>query len=332
MYTNEHIKQNIKPEDSSYLLYANQRNPDVRQESYQKRAYLRLGKRALLRLGKRAYIRLVGGQNYSNSVVTMDLITKEIKIAGQLLNGRKSHTSSRIDNHAYIWGGYCCKKIERYDVHTNKTQEIKCRLDNVIDSLSSVVHDSKLFQIGGFSCKKTIDTVKYLDFEKCAFINESKLIVPDMWHDSIVIDSNIYTTPGAYCKNIQRRDLRERNWQLMRKVIPNKTYRNAVCSLGQTNIVCIGGWNLDSEVYSDCFVFDIRADDWRQIEPLPKALKAAQACETTKEIIVFGGIQSDHTYDSCINEILCYDKNENTWTKLDQNLPFPNGWSTKVTF
>uniref|UniRef100_A0AC35TIZ4 BTB domain-containing protein n=1 Tax=Rhabditophanes sp. KR3021 TaxID=114890 RepID=A0AC35TIZ4_9BILA len=266
---------------------------------------------------------LFGGSWDDKSVVCYDIKNKTIGVVAQLNNPKKSHTSQRIRDTAFVFGGSQSTKIETFNVNTNICETISLEMPSKGYGLSSATLDNKIFAIGGVINNKTIDDVDYFEAGKMSWVKNESLCKPVNRHDSVVVDGVIYVTPGSGCFNMQRFDEREGKFTLL-KESPTKAYPSAV-SLFNKNILCCGGYNnrnLDS-----CCLYDIVADNWRNIKKLPLKVRGGSCIESIDSIIHFGG--SSNIYQ---NDIYVYSKSEKTWSKSNVLLPKVNAFSSKVVF
>uniref|UniRef100_A0AC35TZG9 BTB domain-containing protein n=1 Tax=Rhabditophanes sp. KR3021 TaxID=114890 RepID=A0AC35TZG9_9BILA len=146
----------------------------------------------------------IGGANDNKSIVYYDIENKTIGVVGQLNNPKSSHTSQRIRDTAFVFGGNQSTKIETFNINTNICETISPEMPSPRYSLSSATLDNKIFAIGGYINNKTVDDVEYFEAGKMFWIKNGSLCKPVNRHDSVVVDGVIYVTPGLGCSNMQR--------------------------------------------------------------------------------------------------------------------------------
>uniref|UniRef100_A0AC35U2M5 BTB domain-containing protein n=1 Tax=Rhabditophanes sp. KR3021 TaxID=114890 RepID=A0AC35U2M5_9BILA len=233
--------------------------------------------------GKNSKIFLFGGDNDNKSIVCYDIWNKTIGVVAQLNNPKDNHTSQRIRDTAFVFGGNQNTTIETFNVNTNICETISLEMPSKGYGLSSAALGNKIFAIGGYINKKKVDSVDYFEAGKMSWIKNGSPCKPVGYHDSVVVDEVIYVTPGDGCFNMQRFDDREGHFTLL-KESPTKAYGSAV-SLFNKNILCCGGYN-DRNLNS-CYLYDIVADDWMSIEKLPLKV-GGQVVGSTVPLVVNG--------------------------------------------
>uniref|UniRef100_A0AC35UFT4 Kelch repeat protein n=1 Tax=Rhabditophanes sp. KR3021 TaxID=114890 RepID=A0AC35UFT4_9BILA len=302
----------------------------------------------------------IGGINSLQSVVKIDTKKNSVKKIGNLSIGKQYHCSEKIGNDVFVLGDKCSKKIEKYNLESNKSEVLSLGMTRNKDFYSSVVHSNRIHVIGGILNDNSIDTVEYFEPEKIKWIDAPQLLQSIRCHDSVIVDEIIYTVGDILSNKLQRFDPREGKWSFLAD-IPNKTHYT-VLSVFEHTITCSGGGNTQSL----CQVYDIRNDEWDKLSNLTIPVSGARSIENKTSIIIAGGGNTrslcqiyditNNKWDKLenltipvygaksvenetsiivagghnIDQIQSYNKNNKTWSIMDITLPYKIGFSSKI--
>uniref|UniRef100_A0AC35TS90 BTB domain-containing protein n=1 Tax=Rhabditophanes sp. KR3021 TaxID=114890 RepID=A0AC35TS90_9BILA len=275
-------------------------------------------------LSKISKVCLFGGYGNSKSIASLDLKTKTINEIAQLRTDKAYHTSAKVESKVFVFGGNTNKRIEKFDIQTNTCETLDFEMPAVTEGLSSAVVGNKIFSIGGSVNGQLLNCVNYFEPEKMCWVKSMDLCKADKNIRSVVIDGLIYCTPGEYFSNLQRFDVREGKWSLLREY-PDKSFKSSV-STYDDNILCCGG-ETKGLLYKSCRVYDVSANSWRDIADLPVSVTSGTSIETVDSIMYFGG------FNGCPrNEIYSYDKSKHEWQRYSASLPEGNCDSSIISF
>uniref|UniRef100_A0AC35TJU0 Kelch motif family protein n=1 Tax=Rhabditophanes sp. KR3021 TaxID=114890 RepID=A0AC35TJU0_9BILA len=258
----------------------------------------------------------IGGAFGGKLVVKIDTKENSAERIGNLFIAKVEHCSEKIGNDVFVLGDRNSKKIEKYNLESNKSKVLSLQMTSNKWNYSSVVHSNRIYVIGGYLRDKSIDTVEYLEPEKMKWIGAPKLLQSIRCHDSVIVDEIIYAVGDCDSNKFQRFDPREGKWSFLAD-IPNRTHRTAL-SVFEHTITCSGG----KCVPSLCQVYDIRNSKWGELTTLTTPVYAAKSIENETFIIVVGGFNTD--------QIQSYNKINKTWSIMDIKLPHKCDFSSKI--
>uniref|UniRef100_A0AC35TSJ3 Kelch domain-containing protein n=1 Tax=Rhabditophanes sp. KR3021 TaxID=114890 RepID=A0AC35TSJ3_9BILA len=261
---------------------------------------------------------IFGGGDNNKSVFYYNVKNQNTGESAPPKNSKRFHTSQRIKDTAFVFGGNQNTKIEKFNINTSIRETITFEMPSLRYHLSSITIDNKIFAIGGQTNNISTNSVDF-EIEKMTWIKSGSLCESVSKHDSVILNGVIYVTPGQYFYNIQR----EGKFTLL-KESPIKAFSSAV-SLFNENILCCGGYDGNNKL-SSCRLYNSVANDWRNIERLPVKLKYGSSVETTDSIIHFGGYDEKYI----INEIYIYSRTDKKWSKSNKRLPKSNYGSSKI--
>uniref|UniRef100_A0AC35UCQ3 BTB domain-containing protein n=1 Tax=Rhabditophanes sp. KR3021 TaxID=114890 RepID=A0AC35UCQ3_9BILA len=269
-------------------------------------------------VSKNSYSKMIlfGGSNSRQSVVEIDTKQNSVKRIGDLSIGKWCHCSEKIGSDVFVLGDGVNKKIEKYNLESNKSEILSLEMTRNKDFYSSVVHSNRIYVIGGRLNGDPIDTVEYFEPEKMKWTDAPKLLKHVGFHDSVIVDKIIYAVGGYNSNKFQRFDPREGKWSFLAD-IPTRTFDTAL-SVFEHTITCSGG----EYAKSLCQVYDIRNNKWDKLANLTIPVSGARSIENETSIIVAGG----HNID----QIQSYNKDNKTWSIMDIKLPHANCSSSKI--
>uniref|UniRef100_A0AC35TNN8 BTB domain-containing protein n=1 Tax=Rhabditophanes sp. KR3021 TaxID=114890 RepID=A0AC35TNN8_9BILA len=258
----------------------------------------------------------LGGLHSNQSVVEIDIKQNSVKRIGNLSIGKNGHCSEKIGNDVFVLGDENSKKIEKYNLESNKSEVLSLEMTCNKDLYSSVLHSNRIYVIGGRLNWISIDTVEYFEPEKMKWIDAQKLLQQIRGHDSVIVDEIIYAVGDCDSNKFQRFDPREGKWSFLAD-IPTRTFDTAL-SVFEYAITCSEGGN----VQPLCQVYNIKNNKWDKLANLTIPVSGARSMENETSIIVAGGFK--------IDQIQSYNKNNKTWSIMNIKLPHKNGFSSKI--
>uniref|UniRef100_A0AC35TJ91 BTB domain-containing protein n=1 Tax=Rhabditophanes sp. KR3021 TaxID=114890 RepID=A0AC35TJ91_9BILA len=269
-------------------------------------------------VSKNSYSKMIlfGGLHSNQSVVEIDMKQNSVKTIGSLSIGKWCHCSEKIGNDVFVLGDYNSKRIEKYNLESNKSEVLSFEMTCNKDVYSSVVYSNRIYVIGGRLNGNSIDTVEYFEPEKMKWVDAPKLLQQIRCHDSVIVDEIIYAVGDSQSTKFQRFDPREGKWSFLAD-IPNKRHFTAL-SVFEHTITCTGGVKTESL----CQIYDIRNKKWYKLTNLTDPVLGARSIENETSIIVAGGVFSD--------QIQSYNKDNRTWSIMDTQLPHTNYYSSKI--
>uniref|UniRef100_A0AC35TRB0 CHCH domain-containing protein n=1 Tax=Rhabditophanes sp. KR3021 TaxID=114890 RepID=A0AC35TRB0_9BILA len=224
--------------------------------------------------------------------------------------------SKRIGSDVFVLGGGVNKKIEKYNLESNKSEVLSFEMSCNNEDYSTVVYSNRIYVIGGELNGDAIDTVEYFEPEKMKWIDAPKLLQQVSYHDSVIVDQIIYAVGNRNSNKFQRIDPREGKWSFLADM-PNQTYWTALSVFGHA-FTCAGGVKTESL----CQIYDIRNDKWDKLANLTIPVWGAKSIENETSIIIVGGYNTD--------QIQSYSKYNKTWSIMDIKLPHTNDCSSKI--
>uniref|UniRef100_A0AC35U6B1 BACK domain-containing protein n=1 Tax=Rhabditophanes sp. KR3021 TaxID=114890 RepID=A0AC35U6B1_9BILA len=243
---------------------------------------------------------------------------------------RLKHSSQKIDNKIFFIGSSKTNVVETYNVHCNVFESCSIETSEHITDFSTSLYNGRIYSIGGWSNEKPMDTVKVLDIQRGTWTYEKPLPYDSIEHDSLVINNAIYVTPvNSTHSSILRFDPRENVWQ---QLAPNiQSFQSSAVSKINDNIICCGGTpKVGSKCIAQdcCNYYDLVANVWRVVDPLPRIIRNAKACELNDKILLFGGRDEME----CSKSIYSFDKISEKWNEEEIELPESNSSFSLIHF
>ena len=249
-----------------------------------------------------------------------------------MLSNRTEITASILKDKIYVIGGAdyrnggAVNTVEIYDPLKNEWTE-GAPLPYVLDHAPSVVHNGKIYVIGGFLENKiTTDKMLVYDPVKKEWTEGAPLPEPRAAHIAEIVNGTIYAISGLdfdhhpvttnFAYNI------ENNTWIAKKPMPdhNGPKHHAASAVVDEKIYVLGGRLFGNGVpneindaltnLDDNMKYDPKKDEWTPMEPMPIRRSGFAADSLDEKIFVFGGQMADGSS----RDIERYDPITNEWS------------------
>uniref|UniRef100_A0A0N5A1I0 BTB domain-containing protein n=1 Tax=Parastrongyloides trichosuri TaxID=131310 RepID=A0A0N5A1I0_PARTI len=205
---------------------------------------------------------------------------------------RSRHTSSLIDNKIFIIGGHDENMMPKstafcYDIATQYFSEEFDLLQGARSYHSSVRINDNIYIIGGYG-SNVVNTIEIYNAIKPEVVRIQKVNFDDACHDSFYINNGIYITPGKKSPSMRLYDDREGKLTQLCRIEPH-IYLSGYCSEPNSSEIYGFGGRLSDCRTATSYVYDVRANKFRNICDLEIAIPDAKTYLYDNNIFIFGG-------------------------------------------